>query len=367
MAIDNLPPGDMRARPSMASTSSLLPQADAHASVVSWGAILAGAAGAAALSLILLILGTGLGLSSISPWSSQGASAAAVGVSTILWLTFTQLAASSMGGYLAGRLRSRWAAAHPDEIYFRDTAHGFLAWAVATLATAAMLGSAIGAVLGGGLQAGAAVASGIGTAATAAAGGAGAKVAGSADTGSGYFLDSLFRKDSSSAVAAATAPVAAASAGDAGTPVAATAAASGAMADSSNPSSPTPSSRAASPGSASGSSTPSDNSAVNTAEVGRIFLNSIGSGALPPDDSRYVGQLVARSTGLSQQDAEKRVTDTYAKMQAKLRDAESTAREAADKARKGSAYTALWLFISLLIGAFVASWAATFGGRLRDA
>lgn len=72
---------------------------DKPASAVSWAAILAGAAGAAALSLILLILGTGLGLSSISPWANNGASANTLGVSTILWITFTQLAASGMGGY----------------------------------------------------------------------------------------------------------------------------------------------------------------------------------------------------------------------------------------------------------------------------
>ena len=104
---------------------------------VSWTAVFAGAAGAAALSLILLILGTGLGLSSVSPFTGRGASAATFGASTIVWLTFVQLAASAVGGYLAGRLRTRWASTHVDEVYFRDTAHGFLAWAVATLAVAA--------------------------------------------------------------------------------------------------------------------------------------------------------------------------------------------------------------------------------------
>ena len=69
-----------------------------QASAVSWGAIVAGAAGAAALSLILLMLGTGLGLSSVSPWAFSGVSATTFGVSTILWLTFTQLVASGMGG-----------------------------------------------------------------------------------------------------------------------------------------------------------------------------------------------------------------------------------------------------------------------------
>src|SRR6185436_9212987 len=123
------------------------------ASAVSWESIFAGATGAAALSLILLILGTGLGLSSVSPFTGKGASATTFGVSTIVWLTFIQLAASGIGGYLAGRLRTRWISTHTDEVYFRDTAHGFLAWAIATLVVAAMLTSAIGAIVGAGASA----------------------------------------------------------------------------------------------------------------------------------------------------------------------------------------------------------------------
>src|SRR5450756_2627232 len=99
----------------------------APARAVAWGAIVAGAAAAAALSLILLMLGIGLGLSSVSPWVHDGVSAATFGVSAILWVTLTQLLASGMGGYLAGRLRTKWVAVHTDEVYFRDTAHGFLA------------------------------------------------------------------------------------------------------------------------------------------------------------------------------------------------------------------------------------------------
>src|SRR5665811_701465 len=122
------------------------------ASAVSWGAIVAGAAAAAALSLILLVLCTGLGLSSVSPWAHNGIGAATFGVSTILWVTLTQLVASAMGGYLAGRLRTKWVAVHTDEVYFRDTTHGFLAWAVASLATAALLTSVFGAMFRGGIQ-----------------------------------------------------------------------------------------------------------------------------------------------------------------------------------------------------------------------
>jgi hypothetical protein len=284
-------------------------------SAVSWAAILAGAAGAAALSLILLILGTGLGLSSVSPWSGQGASATTFGVSTILWLTFTQLAASGMGGYLAGRLRTRWAATHTDEVYFRDTAHGFLAWAIATLATAAFLASAIGAILGTGASAAGAVAGGAGTAAVAAAK-PGSKDT-HADPGNGYFVDSLFRQTAPSGQGTTTLP-------------------------------------------------PSSDSTQTTAEAGRILASGLESGALPADDVHYLGQLVSQKTGLSQADAEKRVNDDFARLKAKTEQAKAQAQDAADKARKASAYAALWLFVSLLVGAFIASLAATFGGRQRD-
>lgn len=103
-------------------------------------AILAGAAAAtAALSLILLMLGTGLELSSVSPWAFSGVSSTTFGVSAILWLTFTQLVAPEWrDGYLTGKLRIKWGAVHTDEVYFRDTAQGFLFWAVAALATAAL-------------------------------------------------------------------------------------------------------------------------------------------------------------------------------------------------------------------------------------
>lgn len=296
---------------------------------VSWGTILAGAAAAASLSLILLILGVGLGLSSVSPWARDGMSAATFGVSTILWLTLTQLLASAMGGYLAGRLRTKWTEVHTDEVYFRDTAHGFLAWAVASLATAALLSSVIGSILGGGVQAGASVVGGAASTASSAAGGAAASsrmAPGSDGAPMGYFVDSLFRRD-----AAAAAP----------TPGAA--------------------------GSPGGMVANERDSGKDVAEVSRIFMNVSRSQALPPEDIRYVGQMVAQRTGLSQQDAERRVADVYARAQAKVRDAEAAARDAADKARKASAYGALWLFVSLLIGAFVASLCATFGGRQRDA
>ena len=306
--------------------------AGADGSCISWGSVFAGAAGAAALSLILLILGVGLGLSSVSPWAQAGVSAATFGLSTILWITFTQLAASGIGGYLAGRLRNRWSGIHTDEVYFRDTAHGLLAWSIATLATAALLTGSIGSIVSGGAKAGAAVAGGaVSTAAVAtvaSAAGAGGAMASNNDTGSSYAVDSLFRRDLSATPSQGTTPAAPAA------PLAA------------SPDTPT---------------------GASTAEVGRIFANGLRSGeALPVEDVKYVGQLIAQRAGISQQEAEKRVTDAYNKVQTKAKEVEAKAKETADQARKASAYAALWLFISLLLGAFVACLLATFGGRQRD-
>ena len=121
---------------------------EAHSSGVSWSAVIAGAFVTAALSLILLALGTGLGLSSVSPYSGIGISASTVGKSTIIWLIVMEVLSSAMGGYLAGRLRTKWASIHNDEVYFRDTAHGFLAWATAFVITVAFLATAATTMIG---------------------------------------------------------------------------------------------------------------------------------------------------------------------------------------------------------------------------
>ena len=288
---------------------------------VSWGAVFAGAVGAAVLSLVLLVLGTGLGLAVVSPWANEGVSATAVSVSTIVWITVVQLLASVLGGYLAGRLRTRWVTVHTNEVYFRDTAHGFLAWAVGTLLMATLLSSAVGSLVTTGVKATSAVA-GSAVAAAGSAAAAGAASMKNDEAGSeplGYFVDSLFRAPSASTQASGTS--------------------------------------AAPPG---------QDTATRAAEVTRIFANGIKTGELGADDTQYLGQLVAANTGLSQADAEKRVTDTFTQLQQKLQQATAKAKQVADDARKASAYTALWLVVSLLIGAFAASFAATFGGRLRD-
>lgn len=103
----------------------------------------------AALSLTLLALGAGFGLLTVSPWSNSGASASAIDAGAIIWLIVIQIVAAGVGGYLAGRLRTKWTAIHTDEVYFRDTAHGFLVWAVSVVITAAFLSSAGAALVGG--------------------------------------------------------------------------------------------------------------------------------------------------------------------------------------------------------------------------
>lgn len=307
---------------------------------VSWPAIFAGATAAAALSLIMLLLGAGTGLGVASPWGDEGAEAKTIGIAVIFWITFTQIASSGLGGYLAGRLRTKWSGVHTDEARFRDTAHGFLAWSVATLVTSALLMSAVGSTISAGARAGMGLASGVATSAVSAAGVAAASRSGDNETSGsgpmGYWMDSLFRKDPNApqAPAAPQAPGAA----DASTPPATTGAGTGMQ----------------------------NSSAPPTAEIGRIFANALRTGTLSPEDVRYAAQLVAQRTGLSPQDAEKRVNDTYARAKAALDDAKNKAKAAADAARKATAYGSLWIFISLVLGALVAAYCASLGGRARD-
>jgi hypothetical protein len=305
-------------------------------SAISWSAILLGAVAAAVISLILFILGTGLGLSSISPWSHDGVTATTFGIAAIIWITVTQALASGLGGYLTGRLRVRWQDTDSDEVYFRDTAHGFIAWGVATLVTATLLTSVVGSIVSTGVQATASVASVAGGAATAgvaaaAQSGMGEEAGEQVNSASAYFVDSLFR------------------------PAAVNTATDSADHD--------PSSHGAHhPAIAN-----TQQEAVPSAEVSRIIATSVANGSLSSEDSAYLAQLVSQHTGLTQEEAQARVNQIYTTVQDKAKEVEVKAREAADAARKASIGISLWLFVSLLIGAFSASLAATWGGRCRDA
>jgi hypothetical protein len=137
----------------------------------------------------LLAFGLGLGLSVVSPWTGAGVSATTFKIGTGLYLVVIAMLASSIGGYLAGRLRTRWVGVHTDEVYFRDTAHGFIAWAFASVLGAVLLASPASSLMGG-------AASGATQAAASAASQAGPM--------DGY-VDTLFRSDSPAAQGAGSA------------------------------------------------------------------------------------------------------------------------------------------------------------------
>ncbi|MBZ9743195.1 MULTISPECIES: hypothetical protein [unclassified Mesorhizobium] len=281
---------------------------ESSSTAVSWGPIIAGAFAASTLTFILMLLGSGLGLSMVSPWSGSGASVTTFAVSTAIWLVIVQWLSSGVGGYLAGRLRTKWVGIHTDEVYFRDTAHGFLAWALATLLVAGILGSALSAAIGSGVQAASTVASG---AAMGASAGASANASGaSADNATSYLVDSLFRPADPSKLTAAN---------------------------------------------------PNDEAAA-AGQASRILIAGAVAGEVSAEDKTYLAQLVAARTGLSEADAKTRVDAVLAKAQ----DAKVKAKQAADTARKASATFALLGALSLVIGAFIASAAAALGGRQRD-
>jgi hypothetical protein len=129
-------------------------------STVSWPAIIAGAFVAISASLILLTLGSGLGFASISPWTDRGVSATTFAVTTAIWLIVTQWISAALGGYIAGRLRTRWHGTHTHEIFFRDTAHGLVTWAVATVVVAALVGGSVRSMMAAGAHPVSAVATG---------------------------------------------------------------------------------------------------------------------------------------------------------------------------------------------------------------
>ncbi|TXH34413.1 MAG: hypothetical protein E6Q98_18815 [Rhodospirillaceae bacterium] len=316
-------------------------------SAVSWGAIIAGGVVAAALGLILLSLGTGLGLIAVSPWRHEGAEGSTIGIGAIIWSILMEIIAFGIGGYVAGRLRTKWADIHGDEVYFRDTAHGFVTWALGTLIGVAMVVSAAGQIARGVAETGASALGGAGGAAAMGAGGmAGAHMGeqgGRGGPGAGnpmdYFVDMMLR----------------------GQPAGSGQSAQGqsAQGQSAQGQSATGQPPAGAP--------PQDlNNPGTRAELRRIIAMSFANGEISQPDKTYVAQVVAARTGMSQQDAEKRVDDVIGQAKSAMDKAEQKGREAADAARKAGAGLAFWSFLAMLIGAFSASFAATWGGKSRD-
>lgn len=279
---------------------------------VSWGPIVAGAFAASTVTAILILVGAGLGLTMVSPWAGDSAGATTIAASTAVWLVLVQWLSAAVGGYLAGRLRTRWVGVHTDEIYFRDTAHGFLAWALATLLVVGVLSSALTSAIGGGVQAASNVVSGAAMGAAATAGEAATNPGSGQAAGQAmsYFADQLFR--------------------------------------------PNDPARLAAPG--------TEGEAAAAAQAARVLTASAASGEMTAEDRTWLAQVVAARTGLSQPDAEARVDQVMARVE----EAKTKAAEAADAARKAAATFALVSALSLLVGAFIASAAAAYGGSQRD-
>ena len=278
---------------------------ESSVSAVSWPAIFGGAFVAAASSLVLVALGSGFGLASVSPWRDVGASATAIAWMTAAWLIVTQWLSSGLGGYVAGRLRTKWANTHTHEVFFRDTAHGFITWAVGTILVAGFLASAVTSAISGGVHAAATVASGAAQGATTAAATQGPGTSAAGSTLATYDMDLLFRTSQTS------------------------------------------------------------NGTTTTdarAEAARILANGVASGDVPTTDRAYLAELVAARTGISAEDAQRRVDAAIAQAKA----ADVKARQAADAARKAAAETSIFTALSMLVGAFIACIAAALGGQRRD-
>jgi hypothetical protein len=303
-----------------AMAAGAVPTPESSVSAVSWPAIFGGAFVAAAASLVLVALGSGLGLASVSPWRDAGASATTVAWMTVAWLIVVQWFSSGLGGYVAGRLRTKWANTHTHEVFFRDTAHGFITWAVGTILVAGFLASAVGSAIGGGVHAAATVASGAVQGTTqGATQGAATSQAGSSVAGSSlatYDMDLLFRSSQTGSQTA------------------------------------------------SGAATTADARTTTDArgEAARILANGVVSGDVPTTDRAYLAELVAARTGISQEDAQKRVDTAIAQAKA----ADIKARQAADAARKATSEASIFTALSMLVGAFIACIAAALGGQRRD-
>jgi hypothetical protein len=266
---------------------------ETSASGVAWPAIIGGAFAGSAISLVLVALGSGLGLASVSPWTNAGASLTTFTAMTAIWLIIVQWLASGIAGYLTGRLRTKWAGLHTHEVFFRDTANGFLSWAVSSVVVAAFLASAVASVSSGATQ----IAAG---AATGASQGAAQSAAQSGATGNptGYLVDSLYRSD--------------------------------------HPPSTGTNQEAA-------------------AESSRILAMGLRNGEVPAADKTHLAQLVAVRTGLSQADAVKRVDDVIAQEKAAEVKARAVADAARKAGSYLSIFTALSMLIGAFIACCTAA------------
>jgi hypothetical protein len=160
-----------------------------------------------------------------------------------------EIISSAFGGYMAGRLRTKWVQIHTDEVFFRDTAHGFLVWAVALVLSAGCLTATATRLAGErGEVSGAAVA---------------ASSARGVDANQ-YFVDAFLRN-------------------------------AGAVATSNGE----------------GVGNTAAKSVPTREEVAVILANGLRHGSLPDYDAQYLAQLISARTGLTPTDAQARVTQVF--------------------------------------------------------
>ena len=261
-------------------------------SALTWGPIIGGAVAATGISLILLLLGSGVGLTMVSPWQGQSASIGSLAITSAIWLVIVQWLSSAFGGYLTGRLRTKWAAVHTEEVFFRDTAHGFISWALATLFVAGFLAMSLTSLAASGTRAVGAVA------ATAAA--ATSSASSNANLSVSYFTDALLRPGQSQQRAAG-----------------------------------------------------SDDAAV--AEISRILLNGAVQGQIPDDDKNYLATVVAARTGLSADDAKARVETVLKRIDDAKVAAQKVADDARKSAATTALLGALSLLVGAFIASAAAA------------
>ena len=214
----------------------------------------------------------------------------AIGLIVVQWLS------SGLGGFVTGRLRTKWVGVHTHEVFFRDTAHGLLTWALATIVGAVLLASAASSVIGGGTRAAATVAGGAAQGATGLASAAASSI-------SGYDVDTLFRSDKPD---------------------------------------------------------PGANPQQAAAQASRILANGLSSGDMPAADKAYLAQLVSSRTGLTQADAQKRVDDAIERTKAaamKVKQAADAARKAAAQL---SIFTALSMLVGAFIACVAAAFGGSY-------
>jgi hypothetical protein len=295
-------------------------------SAASWPAIFAGAFVAIAASIVLLAFGSGLGFAMVSPWPGHGASATGFTVNAAIWLIVSQWLSAALGGYIAGRLRTKWVGTHTHEVFFRDTAHGLVTWSVATVIVAALLAGSVTSGVGGTLHA-------LGGAASAGLQGAAAGPPGLPGGGPSaamtYDIDKLFRPGSGSAAPGSAGAAAGSTSNAAGSPA---------------------------PG--------MDMSSDPRVEAVYIAFHAAANPnqGVSADDRAYLAQLVQAQTGVTPDEAQKRVDDFVTATV----NAENKARAAVDAARKAAAEASIFTALALAVGAFIASVSAALGGRLRD-